>query len=84
MMVSAKHYLDFEMKEPEIDAMVGVASKEGAIDEKFASKAQQGYLYATNPKAAEKLGSKMTTKDYKSLPEKIKEAVLSKLKKSKK
>jgi hypothetical protein len=35
MMVSAKHYLDFEMKEPEIDAMVGVASEEGAIDEKL-------------------------------------------------
>jgi len=35
MMVSAKHYLDFEMKEPEIDSMVGVASEEGVIDEKL-------------------------------------------------
>jgi hypothetical protein len=80
MISSAKHYLEFELKEPEIDAMVGVASEEEAIDEKFASKAQQKYLYATNPKVAEKLGSKMAKKDYKNLPEKVKEAVLSKLK----
>jgi hypothetical protein len=80
MISSAKHYLEFELKEPEIDAMVGVASEEGAIDEKFASKAQQKYLYATNPKVAKKLGSKMAKKDYKNLPEKVKEAVLSKLK----
>jgi hypothetical protein len=33
MISSAKHYLEFELKEPEIDAMVGVASEEGAIDE---------------------------------------------------
>lgn len=32
-MVSAKHYLDFELKEPAIDAMVGVASAEEVIDE---------------------------------------------------
>jgi hypothetical protein len=83
MLVSAKHYLDFELKEPQVDAMVDVASEEEAIDEKFASKAQQKYLYATNPKAAEKLGSKMTKKDYKNLPEKIKEAILAKLKESK-
>ena len=35
MLVSAKHYLDFEMKEPQIDAMVDVASEEGVIDEKL-------------------------------------------------
>jgi hypothetical protein len=33
MLVAAKHYLDFELKEPQIDAMVDVASQEGAIDE---------------------------------------------------
>ncbi len=33
MIVSAKHYLDFEIKEPQIDAMVDVASEEGVIDE---------------------------------------------------
>jgi hypothetical protein len=33
-LVAAKHYLDFELKEPQIDAMVGVASEEGAINER--------------------------------------------------
>jgi hypothetical protein len=31
--VGAKHYLDFELKEPQIDAMVGVAAEEDVIDE---------------------------------------------------
>jgi hypothetical protein len=33
MLVSAKHYLDFEIKEPQIDAMVDVAQDTEAIDE---------------------------------------------------
>jgi hypothetical protein len=33
MLVSAKHYLDFEIKEPQIDAMVDVATEEDVIDE---------------------------------------------------
>ena len=32
MLVSAKHYLDFETKEPEIDAMVGAIDQSGALD----------------------------------------------------
>ena len=35
MISSAKHYLEFELEEPKIDAMVDVASKEGAIDEEM-------------------------------------------------
>jgi hypothetical protein len=31
MVSSAKHYLEFELKEPEIDAMVGVAAAEDII-----------------------------------------------------
>ena len=54
---------------------------ENKIDEKFASKAQQKYLYATDKKAAEKLGSKITKKDYKKLPDKVAEAVFAKLRK---
>ena len=34
-LVSAKHYLDFELKEPQIDAMVDVASEEGALGEEM-------------------------------------------------
>jgi hypothetical protein len=33
MLVGAKHYLDFEVKEPQIDAMVDVAQEEDVIDE---------------------------------------------------
>ena len=33
MISSAKHYLEFELKEPAIDAIVGVAQNTGAIDE---------------------------------------------------
>jgi len=44
MLVSAKHYLDFELKEPQIDAMVGVASEEGAIDESFKKKIKEAIL----------------------------------------
>ena len=45
------------------------------LKEKFASKAQQRYLYATDPETAEKLGDKMTKKDYEELPDKVKEAM---------
>jgi hypothetical protein len=31
-LVSAKHYLDFETKEPEVDAMVGAIDKSGALN----------------------------------------------------
>ncbi len=33
MLVSAKHYLDFEVKEPQIDAMVDVAAEEEVVNE---------------------------------------------------
>jgi len=33
MLVSAKHYLDFELKEPQVDAMVDVASEEEPLEE---------------------------------------------------
>jgi hypothetical protein len=37
MISSAKHYLEFELEEPKIDAMVDVASEEGALDKKVQS-----------------------------------------------
>jgi len=42
MLVSAKHYLDFEVKEPQIDAMVDVAQDTEAIDE-FDDKSMKAY-----------------------------------------
>ena len=44
MLVSAKHYLDFEIKEPQLDAMVNVASEEGAIDESLKKKIKEAIL----------------------------------------
>jgi len=55
----------------EIDGTPLLREKE--IEEDFASKAQQRYLYAVNPAAAEKLASKMTKKDYEDLPERVDE-----------
>ena len=44
-----------------------------SMAEKFASKAQQRFMFATDKDAAEKLASKMTKKDYEELPDKVKE-----------
>ena len=43
------------------------------VEEKFASKAQQKYLYSVNPAAAEKLSSKMSKSDYDKLPDYVNE-----------
>jgi hypothetical protein len=63
MISGAKHYLEFELKEPQIDAMVGIASEEDVIDEEM------------TPQKSQKIG--MPFKD-------IAEAVLAKIKESKK
>jgi len=69
---------DFIKKYPNPDAVIyGMVMNEvKKLREKFASKAQQRYMYATDPKNAEKLASKMTKKDFKKLPEKVKEGDL--------
>jgi hypothetical protein len=41
MISSAKHYLEFELEEPKIDAMVDVASKEDAIGEEMTPEKSQ-------------------------------------------
>jgi hypothetical protein len=48
-LVGAKHYLDFEIKEPAIDAMVGVASDEEILDDE-APMMESAYDYVKNPK----------------------------------
>tara|TARA_B100000902_G_scaffold398479_1_gene465393 strand:- start:943 stop:1923 length:981 start_codon:yes stop_codon:yes gene_type:complete len=68
--------LDIETDEtgnPDVEIDGTPLLREKEIEEKFASKAQQKYLYAINPAAAEKLASKMTKKDYEDLPEKVNE-----------
>jgi hypothetical protein len=79
MLVSAKHYLDFETKEPQLDAMVDVASEEGAIDEMSKDQIKKrGEIYdALKDKGMsdEKAGRISTAQ-----AQKIKEAILAKLK----
>ena len=71
--------LDIETDEtgnPDVDIDGTPLLREKDIEEKFASKAQQKYLYAVNPAAAEKLASKMSKDDYKNLPDKVEEQKL--------
>lgn len=91
-LISAKHYLDFEIKEPQIDAMVDVASEEDVIDEeirdekitdashtnvKIPPKGKGDY----NPKErAANLKALSNFGPKKEIKEKIKEAILAQLK----
>jgi hypothetical protein len=80
MLVSAKHYLDFELKEPQIDSMVNVATQEDAINEKMTKKQikKRGEIYdalKNQGMSDEKAGRISTAK-----AQKIKEAILAKLK----
>jgi hypothetical protein len=84
MISSAKHYLEFELQEPQIDAMVGVASEEGAIDEMSKKQIKKrGEIFDTlvakgMPK--KKAGPIATSTAMKEAKAKIKEAILAKLK----
>jgi hypothetical protein len=79
MISSAKHYLEFELKEPELNAMVNVASEEGAIDEMSKKQIKKrGEIYdalKAQGMSDEKAGRISTAK-----AQKIKEAILAKLK----
>jgi hypothetical protein len=94
MLVSAKHYLDFEIKEPQLDAMVDVASEEGAIDEtvdktnEFDVTLRNGKQFSgvkfinknsfNTPDGGSYIDQEIATSKMK---KKIKEAILAKLKK---
>jgi hypothetical protein len=41
MISSAKHYLEFELDEPKIDDMIGIADEEGAMDEEMTPEKSQ-------------------------------------------
>lgn len=81
MISSAKHYLEFELEEPKIDAMVDVASEEGAIDEMSKKQIKKrGEIFDTlkdKGMSDEKAGKIATST---AMKKKIKEAVLAKLK----
>ena len=109
MVSSAKHYLEFELKEPQIDAMVDVAAEEGAIGEEMTpEKSRKKGMPFKNTAIDEKLKpsmgagayvddfrtsdapqfkgkskkkkNKMAVAAYLSAKDKIKEAILAKLK----
>jgi len=89
MISSAKHYLEFELEEPKIDAMVDVAAEEGALDEKLKPSMGAGayvddFRQSDAPQfkgKSKKKKNKMAVAAYLSAKDKIKEAVLAKLKK---
>ena len=92
MISSAKHYLEFELKEPELNAMVDVASEEGAIDEKLKPSMGAGaYVDDFRKSDAPQFDNKSKAKKDKmavaaylsakdKTKKKIKEAILAKLK----
>jgi hypothetical protein len=91
MLVSAKHYLDFETKEPQIDAIVNVATQEDVIDEKLKPSMGAGAYVDDFRKSdapqfkgkSKKKKNKMAVAAYLSAKDKIKEAILAKLQESK-
>jgi hypothetical protein len=80
MISSAKHYLEFELEEPKLDALAGVTDQEDMINEKMSKKQvkKRGKIYDAlkdQGMSDEKAGRIATAK-----AQKIKEAVLAKLK----
>ncbi len=92
MLISAKHYLDFEIKEPQIDSIVDVAAQEDVIDEKLKPSMGAGAYVKDFEKSeapqfkgkSEKKKQKMAVAAYLSAKDKtkkkIKEAILAKFK----
>ena len=64
MISSAKHYLEFELDEPKIDAMVDVASEEGALGEDMTPKKSEkiGMPYKNQNKIKEAILAKLKNK----------------------
>jgi len=88
MISSAKHYLEFELEEPKLDALAGVAPEEGTLDEKLKPSMGAG-AYVDDFKTSKapqfkgkskKKKNKMAVAAYLSAKDKIKEAVLAKMK----
>lgn len=82
MISSAKHYLEFELEEPKIDAMVNVAAQEDVIDEMSKKQIKKrGKIFdalKAQGMSDEKAGRIATAQ-----AQKIKEAILAKLQESK-
>jgi hypothetical protein len=83
MLVSAKHYLDFELKEPQIDAMTSVMNQEEVIDEMSKKQIKKrGEIYdalKSQGMSDEKAGKIATSKSMK-MKETIAEKIMQRLK----
>jgi hypothetical protein len=62
MISSAKHYLEFELKEPQIDAMVDVAAEEEAIGEEMTPEKSRKKGMPFNDKIKEAILAKLKNK----------------------
>jgi hypothetical protein len=80
MISSAKHYLQFELEEPKIDAMVGVATEEDAIDEGKMTKKEEKIVKGLKKSGFKKDDPEMYAIAKSKAKAKIKEAILAKLK----
>jgi hypothetical protein len=88
MLGSAKNYLEFELKEPQIDAMADMVNEEDVIDEKLKPSMGAGayvddFRQSDAPQfkgKSKKKKQKMAVAAYLSAKDKIKEAILAKLK----
>jgi hypothetical protein len=79
MVSSAKHYLEFELQEPQIDAMVGVATEEDTIDEMSKKQIKKrGKIF--DALKAQGMSDEKAGRIATSQAQKIKEAILAKLK----
>lgn len=86
MISSAKHYLEFELEEPKIDAIVDVASQEGVIDERDLPAGEEKIVkgikksgdFKKNDPALYAIARSIYNK--KKVKNKIKEAILTQLK----
>ena len=83
MISSAKHYLEFELEEPKIDAMVDVASEEGAIGEGKLTDKEEKIVKGLKKSGFKKGDPEMYAIAKSKAKAKIKEAILSKLQESK-
>ena len=80
MISSAKHYLEFELDEPKIDAMAGISSEEGALDEGKLNKKEEKIVKGLKKSGFKKDDPEMYAIARSKAKGKIKESILAKLK----
>jgi hypothetical protein len=80
MVSSAKHYLEFELKEPKIDAVISAQDKENTVDEGKMTKKEEKIVKGLKKSGFKENDPKMYAIAKSKAKAKIKEAILAKLK----